>query len=223
MDNRAFEYLSEFKQLKQQECGCADMVPFCKCSGLIKLEIKRIEANIPLKFLPFTLDDVKYDSIKEQKKAIIGYIDNFKNNFRGGIGLYLHGKKGLAKGLLGCLVLSAIIQKGHNCYFTTLDAYIKAVIGRDEETIEKIETVDVLMVDGIGKEYVAESGVVSKCFEKLLKMRCDKMLPMILTSGKTDVELGHYFGIDSLVSLVREHFVTMEFSGVDYRFKAGGK
>lgn len=118
------------------------------------------------------------------------------------------------------------IRRGYKTQFANLSGIIKLITKswkdtKYEEILEKrIREVDFLVIDDVGKEYKAKSNdLVEVHFDELIRYRCNRRLPMILTSNTKMADMKGVYG-NSVVSLLEGRCikVTMEGSGFpDFR------
>ena len=99
---------------------------------------------------------------------------------------------------------------------------MKAALIRAEEFEEnipierRIRTVDLLVLDDVGKEYRTESGFAENTIESVLRDRSQSMRPTILTSNLRPNKIEQVYSAD-LAALLRETMIPLRISGYDWR------
>lgn len=182
-------YIDKINQIKKS-CKCRQMIPFCvDCSSLISLELKKEEANLPIRYREFKLEDIQSPLLQEQKQAIIAYLENqvLTTNF------YFYNGHNQIRTAIGCTVLIELLKKGNSCFFTNMDKCLGGTINNDEQFLTKVKESDFLLIDNLGSEILPESGILEKVLENILKDRLFQLKPTILTSSKTIDQLNSCF------------------------------
>ncbi len=223
ISKRDQEYLKEFKKKTISKCKkCKGEDYDCDCYKKFRLEIKKVKANIPPKYLGITLDEIDHPDVAKAKKAVIDYIENTDKYYKQGVGLYLYGTSGLGKTLLASIALTEALKKGYTGYFTDLTQCITMLLEgwyeKDKKFnfIDKITESDFLVIDDIGREYSPASKLNETTFDMVFRERANRMLPIIITSTKYQEELAVEYG-SRILSLFHEHLLPVEFKGADFR------
>jgi DNA replication protein DnaC len=175
-----------------------------------------ITAGIPIKYRNFTFGTFHSQNLTKSVNKLRKYVENIDKNKKSGTGLYLWGNSGSGKTSLGCIVIMEAIKKNYSCYFCVVDDYRKALFSDDFDTIDKIKNSQFLMIDDIGREFQDSKGFIGSYIDDLLRYRTDNLTPTIITSNKDGSLATDSFRFDSII---KEHFLILEFNVVDYRKK----
>ena len=155
-----------------------------------KIESILGKSGIKKRYLSRTIDS--FSVTAENKKSFevaTDYIKNFREYFTQGKGLYLEGPCGTGKTHLAIAIALAIINTGVPVICkTSIDILgdIKRCYERnsevtEEEVLEAYKTVDLLIIDDLGKEQVTEWSV--PVLYSILNERYEALLPTIITTN----------------------------------------
>lgn len=155
-----------------------------------KIESILGKSGIKKRYLSRTIESFAVTA--ENKKSFeiaTDYIKNFKRYFAQGKGLYLEGPCGTGKTHLAIAIALAIINTGVPVICkTSIDILgdIKRCYERnsevtEEEVLEAYKTVDLLIIDDLGKEQVTEWSV--PVLYSILNERYEALLPTIITTN----------------------------------------
>lgn len=222
MTDKDKQYLIEKRTQIVGNCPCKGSDIDCECWKRYRIEIAKVTSKIPSKYRDYTFEMIKHPDIQNEKKRVMDYVENLEGNYKAGTGLLLWGMSGTAKTALGNITLLHCLEKGYMSYYTDLSKCVTYLARGwyDEEVeanfIDKILDVDFLMIDNIGTEFRASSGLTESTLDSLFRERADKMLPVIITSNYNVDSLGNIYG-KQMISLFREHLLEIEFRGADYR------
>jgi DNA replication protein DnaC len=96
---------------------------------------------------------------------------------------------------------------------------------RDEEAAarfqRKVQSVDVLVLDDAGKEFMTKTNLSQSVFDMVLRQRVTSLRPTLLTTNLKKNEIGaenQYGG--AILSLLTERSYFYEFTSPDYRARA---
>jgi len=168
------------------------------------------------------------------------YAKNWWDNYKAGRGLYIHGPYGTGKTHLAAAIVNYVIQTYEvPVLFGTLtvlfqhmkDAIVMGDSYRLEKERETLYTVDLLVIDDLGKERPTD-WVVEELFN-LINYRYEHMKPIIITSNYNPDELKQRYNKASrdygekdigsaIISRLKEMCDTLPLFGEDYR-KGGGE
>ena len=223
------EYLTQEKSSLIDSCAkCKGLDLLCDCYRLYDLEVRKVRANIPLKYRKANMSALRSKEVAKPKETIRMYTDKISTYRKRGTGMYLWGPPGTAKTYSGCCVLIAALESGYSAYFTTLDNCIDRILG-DRSTsagfVTLLQTVSFLLLDDIGYAYRPvkdQIAFVDSLLDRIMRQRCNDLLPTIVTSHKSvgDVEEANCSG-SRIASIVKEHMKRVQFSGPDYRGTIG--
>ena len=155
-----------------------------------KIESILGKSGIKKRYLSRTIDS--FSVTAENKRTFevaTDYIKNFREYFTQGKGLYLEGPCGTGKTHLAIAIALAIINTGVPVICkTSIDILgdIKRCYERnsevtEEEVLEAYKTVDLLIIDDLGKEQVTEWSV--PVLYSILNERYEALLPTIITTN----------------------------------------
>lgn len=223
------DYLTYEKSILIDKCPKCHGLDFtCECYRLYDIEVRKVRANIPLKYRKASLADLRAKEATAPKELLNAYISKMSANRKNGRGLYLWGSSGTAKTYSGCAVLIKALEAGYSAYFTTLDSVIDGIL-RNKNTsqafVNLLQTVSFLMIDDVGYVYRPakdEVAYVDSLLDRIIRQRCNDLRPLLLTSHKSlnDLEETNSSGY-RIASIVKEHMRRVQFTGPDYRAKMG--
>jgi DNA replication protein DnaC len=206
-----------------------DLFEDTNCTKELRIEYRRIEANIPLKFRKTSFADVNDNVIlKTATDEVKDYIENIERRKDNGIALYLWSKQtGTAKTLLGCEVLSAAIRKGYSAYFTEVNSCIEKLTagwyndGEKSDFKRYILDVDFLLIDDLGSEIKTDksSDFVNAGLHQILRERANNLRPTFFTSNLTRDEIFSVYG-NRIDSIMYESVRLVHCPGLDFRKNA---
>jgi len=195
----------------------------CKCYREYFFEMAKINAKIPMNYRRFTLDSLDTSSIQTAIKKISKYVEKIDFYRKTGKGLYLYGKQGTGKSVVGCIVLMEAAKHGYSAYFTDIREYLDRMFGskfqRDAEDgtqNDLLRSSEFLLIDNLGQDPLDSKGLKKSWIDDLLRYRTDNLLPTIIVTNKNEQDLT----ANSLrmSSILKEHFLSpIEFPGTDYR------
>lgn len=219
-------YLAEEKANLIDNCPKCGGIDFkCSCYAKYSIEVRKVRSNIPLKYRKASLSSIRSAQAAKPKEKIQTYVKNIKKNRRAGVGLYLWGVEGTAKTYLGTAVLIEALKLGYSAYFTTLTDCVDNIIRSRESFAFMLQNTTFLMIDDIGYAYKPikdEITYVDSVIDKVLRKRCNDLLPNILTSHKnlTELALANQSGA-RMSAIVKEHMRRIQFSGKSFRDNIG--
>ena len=150
------------------------------------------------------------------------YIQDLHNNYQQGWGIFLYGANGVGKTHASCALLKEVEMRGYTTYCILADilkvAYIDGSrFDSDNSVTQRVETVDFLLLEDLGKEYSGKgSGFAELCFENLLRKRSRECLPTRITTNLTPGSFKERYK-QSAASLAMECMIACEMRGVDRR------
>ncbi|MDE8715974.1 ATP-binding protein [[Eubacterium] siraeum] len=198
-----------------------------------KIESILGESGIKKRYLSRTIDS--FSVTAENKRSFevaTDYIKNFREYFTQGKGLYLEGPCGTGKTHLAIAIALAIINTGVPVICkTSIDILgdIKRCYERnsevtEEEVLEAYKTVDLLIIDDLGKEQVTEWSV--PVLYSILNERYEALLPTIITTNYNTTALAEKLSAKgdtetatAIISRFVESSKRVTMSWADYRRK----
>lgn len=192
-----------------QRCDCAKAVEFwkrwdAKQEELRKAQViaeeqeqkrRKIEAilgrsGIKKRYLSRSFENFVVNDVNRKAYEIAkSYVDNWQENKDKGEGLYFEGTCGTGKTHLAVAIAMKLINQGVPVICKTsidLLASIKQSYERDstvneEDVIEAYNTVDLLVIDDLGKERATEWSV--PILYRIINDRYENMLPTVITTN----------------------------------------
>ncbi len=198
-----------------------------------KIESILGKSGIKKRYLSRTIDS--FSVTAENKRSFevaTDYIKNFREYFAQGKGLYLEGPCGTGKTHLAIAIALAIINAGVPVICkTSIDILgdIKRCYERnsevtEEEVLEAYKTVDLLIIDDLGKEQVTEWSV--PVLYSILNERYEALLPTIITTNYNTTALAEKLSVrgdtetaTAIISRFVESSKRVTMSWADYRRK----
>lgn len=198
-----------------------------------KIESILGKSGIKKRYLSRTIDS--FSVTAENKRSFevaTDYIKNFREYFTQGKGLYLEGPCGTGKTHLAIAIALAIINTGVPVICkTSIDILgdIKHCYERnsevtEEEVLEAYKTVDLLIIDDLGKEQVTEWSV--PVLYSILNERYEALLPTIITTNYNTTALAEKLSAKgdaetatAIISRFVESSKRVTMSWADYRRK----
>lgn len=232
VDSRSLTFrLDDIAYLAKEKARLIDTCPkchglsfTCSCYHEYDVEVRKVRANIPMKYRKADLNQLKAKEAAKPVETLKSYIAKLKENREKGNGLYLWGSKGTAKTYSGCAVIIQALGKGYSAYYTTLDSCIDNLIRNKANSANfatLLQTVSFLLIDDIGYTYRPakdEVAYVDYLLDRIMRQRCNELLPTIATShlSITDLEETNSSG-SRISSIIKEHMRRVQFSGPDFR------
>lgn len=198
-----------------------------------KIESILGKSGIKKRYLSRTIDS--FFVTAENKRSFevaTDYIKNFREYFTQGKGLYLEGPCGTGKTHLAIAIALAIINTGVPVICkTSIDILgdIKRCYERnsevtEEEVLEAYKTVDLLIIDDLGKEQVTEWSV--PVLYSILNERYEALLPTIITTNYNTSALAEKLSAKgdtetaaAIISRFVESYKRVTMAWADYRRK----
>jgi istB domain protein ATP-binding protein len=192
-----------------QRCDCAKAVEFWKRWDAKQEELRKAQAiaeeqeqkrrkieailgrsGIKKRYLSRSFENFVVNDVNRKAYEIAkSYVDNWQENKDKGEGLYFEGTCGTGKTHLAVAIAMKLINQGVPVICKTsidLLASIKQSYERDstvneEDVIEAYNTVDLLVIDDLGKERATEWSV--PILYRIINDRYENMLPTVITTN----------------------------------------
>lgn len=223
--------IADRQYLRQRKQALVDGCKVCKgldlthaCYQKYFTEVAKVEANVPIKYRMFTLEDIKAPESAPVVSKIKRYVRQLPDHKTKGLGVYLWGNTGNAKTALASIVLMAALEQGYTAYFTDLMKCMDSITEgwNDEDVkadfIKRILNSEFLVIDDVGREYKSKSGFTEAHFDMIFRERANNLLPTILTSNLAPSDIATDYG-KRLLSIFYEHVLLIETNQADYRRK----
>lgn len=158
----------------------------------------------------------------EWSESVVAYVSDLSTNVENGIGLYLYGDNSRGKTYAASAVLKEAQRLGVATYAILASdlksAYIDQRRFDDSQTlVERAETVPVLLLDDVGKEYVgSKSGWAEQCFETLLRKRTRDLKTTLVTTNLAPSDFQQRYD-KSASALIYESSIRVHVEGTNYR------
>lgn len=192
-----------------QRCDCAKAIEFWKRWDAKQEELRKAQAiaeeqeqkrrkieailgrsGIKKRYLSRSFENFVVNDVNRKAYEIAkSYVDNWQENKDKGEGLYFEGTCGTGKTHLAVAIAMKLINQGVPVICKTsidLLASIKQSYERDstvneEDVIEAYNTVDLLVIDDLGKERATEWSV--PILYRIINDRYENMLPTVITTN----------------------------------------
>lgn len=167
------------------------------------------------------------DAIPEapHKGCLRLYLDELARNRTEGWGLYLWGDNSVGKTYAACAVLKEAMRRRYSAYCILADVLRAVYIDRsmfdaDMSVVQRVETVDFLLIEDLGKEYTGkDSGWAELCLENLLRKRSRELRPTITTTNLTPKGFKERYR-ESAQAIALESMVAVQVKGPNWRAEA---
>lgn len=176
-----------------------------------------------------TQDDISQDFNAKMERCK-GYCLHAQEALENGWGIYLYGNKGTGKTHLAACIANELILGGYEVLFTNFfeitkeikSTFDKSSHEHEKDLIERITTIDFLIIDDIGTESLKKNGEDTWMQEKIydvLNNRYNAKKPTIFTSNNSLAELVNERGMmDKSVDRIMEmSTLLLKFEGQSYR------
>jgi DNA replication protein DnaC len=187
-----------------------------RADGLSEELLKR--SNVGRRYWDASISDFSGD---DALLTVRGYVKNLRANMKDGWGLYIYGPNGTGKTHLASAVVLKALSEGIAAFALPADLLREEYIERrmfDEyqTVVQRCETVPLLFLDDVGKEYAAKSGWAELVLENLIRKRVREKLPTMITSNLSLKDFRARYQ-ESAFSLLVGSSIPVLMSGEDYR------
>ena len=177
-------------------------------------------ANVPERYWDSSLKIVP-DKLEHREK-MRKYVENLPEMLGKGVGLYLWSdENGTGKTSLSAIVVKEALRYGRTAFFEESSRLKTRLVNKEafEEgtSVEaRIEMVDLLVLDDIGKEYRTNSGYAENLIETLVRNRVQKVRTTIMTGNVPPRDLQKLYSED-FSALMKESMIPINVTGYDFR------
>lgn len=178
-----------------------------------------LDSNVGKRFEKATFET--YIGNDEVKNACMRWADNYANEE--GTGLVLCGNYGTGKTHLATATARTVLEKyGARVWFSTFAGMLqelKSAYGSSDDfakAMHKYKTVDLLVIDDLGKENMTAWG--SETLFTIVDERYRNMKSLIITTNLMPNELGKHID-EAIMSRLAEICTFVRVKGEDYRLK----
>jgi len=152
------------------------------------------------------------------KKPLKEFVDNVHIHHAAGEGLLMFGDYGTGKTSGAVLVLKEVISRGGTSLMIPAERISSAVIEKTtfdgEETLwERMQEVDVLLLDDLRREHVKDFG--RSVIESLIRRRYDERLPTLVSTNADMEELVRRY--EASMAALGERCQPISFEGINWR------
>lgn len=183
--------------------------------------LKRLhDTGLPKNY--WNADKVEFAGDKDALAKVRDYIKNLDYNLANGIGLYLHGERGVGKTMLSALIVLACLRLGKPVKFyyftdalTTFTDAWKDVTARNELEHAILES-DFLVLDDLGREYHSNKDLHESVLDTMIRVRANQLRPVVVTSNYDIYDIKERYG-KGVIDLFKESLVCVKVPGDSYR------
>lgn len=189
---------------------------------MVTLTVKHLERmNLPKRFWNPKLMLISEDGELSARQSVESYLKNAKKLTEDGAGLLFWGDNGKGKTSAACFILLHLRLKGLSCLFyesASLKAdKINGVMFDDKSTVwERALTVDVLLLDDLGKGVQDQTGFGVRLLDELLRYRYARLKPTFVTTNMPPSQLKAELK-PSTMSTLKEAILPIKVEGKDFR------
>lgn len=195
-------------ELRAAYAGCkpkCDAQRLCaECQRVLSWYRRLACANVPRKYWPHDIENAIVadpDAIRFFQRAIDGIADVVG----AGLGVATFGRNGCGKTSLCLYIVKAALRVGFSAYYAHVEGLFGLIKDSFDEThlrerIRAIRSVDVLLLDDLGRENEGRTGWVPATFDELFRYRDGMGLSTLMTSNLPPPACRERYG-DALASL----------------------
>lgn len=176
----------------------------------------REASNLGARFAHRTFENFDVDRDRNAYEKCLAYSETYKDSERNC--LLLIGGYGTGKTHLAGAIANKLMDEGVPVLFDTFGGHLNKLKaefnGGKSVYLEQMKTVDMLILDDIGKEKITEWS--QSIMYDVINYRYEHLLPIVLTTNLKNVALNEYLG-GAVFSRLCEMCTGAVMSGEDYR------
>jgi len=217
-------------KLVEDERGIkTEMSSHCSC-------VKKVEEKLRLLDAGLTYESIRnwnVDKLKDKHyfSKIRNYIDNFNNNYAEGKGLFIHGRQGIGKTTVSCVIATEVSkikpyfeQDRYSIGFIMFADVIENSFDEKKKVLTQdlLFNSDLLILDNLGNEAGRnkDSQYAQRILEMILRKRHNKLLPTIITTNYELEEIEEMYNKDIHDFLIQNND-DIFFSDDNHRINSG--
>lgn len=173
--------------------------------------------RIPRRFWETSVDRIP-ESVREK---VLNYVRDLDGNLDRGEGLLLCGKNGVGKTSACVFIAMEARRRGAPVLFITAESLRQSVL---EKTVfadgmmmmDRARTVDVLLIDDLGKEHSGDTGFTERLFENLFRERSAARRTTLVTTNMSVKQLPERYK-PSMLEVMKETVYPLQVKGESQR------
>lgn len=191
---------------KIHRCDC--MIVFRYVKALVKADLPKVP------YWTLSLEELRVENYIHEFTKV--YLENFQRAMDNGLGAVLLGPNGIGKTSVMVEIGKEALVRGYSVRYFTLTAYIDAVMSKNRELIDDMESGDLLLIDELDKTNADRlNNKLDRTIDDLLRRMANVGKAMILSTNWNEEELINVLG-QSAVSLLRRNNKLLPMEGDDY-------
>lgn len=166
---------------------------------------------------------VSVDQIPETahyRKELDRYLQNLEENVRSGVGMMFYGDYRKGKTSSAVILAKAVVAYGGTSYFIRSDDLVSSVLEKkefdqDQTVMQRLDTVDLLVVDDLGAEHTGKSHFNVALLEKIVRYRYDNRKALVLTVNLSPKNLVEVYG-EGTLKVIKSMMRVVEVDGTNW-------
>jgi DNA replication protein DnaC len=185
---------------------------------LVRMRVPRRYWEAHHNFIP---DTTTVGSGVSARQAALNYLKNIEEMRRNGTGLLLWGSNGTGKTCMAIVIAKEFRRRGNTALFIEAADIKRFVIqhemfDEDQTYWDRAMSVDVLVIDDLGKGVQDGTGLGARLIDELIRHRNASRLVTLITTNMNQRVLAEELKV-STVSSLKEHVFPIHVSGIDRR------
>jgi len=184
---------------------------------LTVMDLKR--ANVPERFWYVTISSIPKDMPYMSK--LLSYYAQMEQLMEKGVGLYLYSDDNqTGKTSIAVALLKRALRLRKTALFEEAGRLKDGLARNDsfDETFlldQRVRSVDLLVIDDLGKEYRTTSGYAETTFENIFRDRIQTLKPIIVTGNMRPKEISSTYSA-SLAALLKSSLIPLQIMGYNW-------